>query len=172
VARVGYSARAMRRLAPIVLVAAALGFAACGGDGNNDSASNSTATTQSTTTQSTTGATTGATGKQSGKKKSSANKGSGSGGSGSGGGSTKTQTQTQTQTQPAQTGTTPAPTVAVPFKTAKTVCGTFLPETIQRQIKRGKTTKKSVAKQYSKGFPKDQRNQAYKGCLAGLNKKK
>jgi len=152
----------MRGLASTLLIGAALVLGACGGD-NNDNASTTTGTAQSTTTQSTTG-TSGDNGAKKGKKGSgSKNKGGGS--STSGGGSTQTETQTQTQTQ---TATTPSPTSVTPFKTAKTVCGTFLPKTIQRQIKNGKTTKKKVAKQYSKGFAQDQRSQAYKGCLAGL----
>jgi hypothetical protein len=156
----------MRRLASTLLIGAALVLGACGSD-NNDNASTTTGTTQSTTTQSTTG-TSGSTGTKK-QKKSSGSKNKSGGSSTSGGGSTQTGTQTQTQA-PAQTQstTTPSPSSVTPFKTAKTVCGTFLPKTIQRQIKNGKTTKKKVAKQYSKGFAQDQRSQAYKGCLAGL----
>ena len=155
---------AMRRLALMLSIGAALALGACGGDDNNN-ASTTTASTPTTATQPATG-TTGKSGKK-GKKKSGKSNGSGGGSSTSTGGTTKTGTQTQTQTQ-AQTQTTPAPAAASPYKTAKTVCGTILPNVVKRQLKKGQTTKKKVAKSYSKGWPSDQRNQAYRGCLAGL----
>ena len=54
------------------------------------------------------------------------------------------------------------------MKKAKTVCKSFLPNQIAKELKRGKRTEKSVAKNYSKAFPAKQRNDAYRGCLAGL----
>jgi hypothetical protein len=155
-------------LSTSLLIAAAVTLGACGGSDNNDNASTTTGTTQSTTTQSTTGTTTGSSGgTKTGKGKSSKGK---KGQSGQSGGSSA-QTETQTKSQPTgttPTGTAPKPSDVDPFKIAKNVCGTFLPETIARDIKKGKITKKKVAKDYSKGYPTDQRTKAYKGCLAGL----
>lgn len=167
----------MRRLAPILVLAAALALGACGGSDKKNNAS----TTTGTTTQSTTG-TTGATGSGGGRKKnkkgtgknstggSKGNGGSSGGGNKGSGGSTTPTTTTGTQTKPPSQGTTPTPANVSPAKTAKAVCSQFLPEAIKRDIKRGKLTKKKVATQYSMGYPKDQRSEAYKGCLAGLNK--
>jgi hypothetical protein len=153
---------AMRRLGSVIVISATLVLGACGGDDNNN-ASNNTATTQTTAPQ----PATGTTGKSGEKSKSKSGK-SQSGGSTSGGGgtqTTKTTTQTQTTTQ---TGTTPTPPPPTPYKTAKNVCANILPTAVKRDLKRGKTTKKKVAKSYSTGWPADQRKQAYKGCLAGL----
>jgi hypothetical protein len=170
----GYPARAMRRLAPILILVAALALSACGGgDDKKDNAS-----TTGTTTQSTTKGTTGTTGSSGGgktNKKKSASKNSsggsnGNGGNSSGGSTSPSQTTTSTQTTTPSQGTPPRPAAVTPAKTAKTVCSQFLPEPIRRDIKRGKITKKKVATQYARGYPKDQRSQAYKGCLAGLNK--
>jgi hypothetical protein len=151
-------------LSTSVLIAAAVALGACGGSDNKDNASTTTGTTQSTATQSTTGTTTGS----SGGTKTSKGKGS----KGRKGQSDGSSAQTQTQTQPTgttPTGTVPNPSAVDPFKISKNVCGTFLPEVIARDLKKGKISKKKVAKQYSKGYPTDQRTKAYKGCLAGLN---
>ena len=56
-------------------------------------------------------------------------------------------------------------------KTAKTVCSGFLPKPTQRDIESGKKSREEVAREYSRGFPRDLRDEAYKGCLAGLPKK-
>jgi hypothetical protein len=166
----------MRRLVLIMGFAAALALGACGGDDNKngDNASTTTATTETTGTS--TGKTTDDRGRNKGKdgsgdsKKGSGGKsGSGSGGSGgtTTGGSKTTTTGTQTGDQP--TPTAPTNLQPTPFKTAKKVCGDFLPVPIQKQIKSGKISKETVAKNYSKGYPQGQRGEARKGCLAGLN---
>jgi hypothetical protein len=51
---------------------------------------------------------------------------------------------------------------------AKTVCNSFLPKQIQRDLKENKRKPESVAKDYSRGFPDKQQQDAYEGCLAGL----
>jgi hypothetical protein len=171
----GYPARAMRRLASSLLILTALALGACGGgDSKDDNASKTSATTGTTgsTTESTTGTTTedkgGKSGSGKGGKKAKSGGGSGSGGASSTSGGDSTQTQTKTSTTPT---TPPASQNVNPRKTARTVCGTFLPDPISRKIKHGKITKQKVAKQYSKGYPEDQRSEAYKGCLEGLNKR-
>jgi hypothetical protein len=155
----------MRRLSASLVIVAALALGACGGDDNkNDNAS----TTTGTTTQSTTGTTTGKSGNGGGKKnKRSSKKGGSKSKSESSGGSTTPSTATKTQATPSQ-GTTPTPNN--PRAIAEKVCWQFLPNVIRRDLKRGKTTRQKVARNYSRGYPKDQRSQAYKGCLAGLKK--
>ncbi len=179
-AEVGYPARAMRRLTLSMAIAAALALGACGGDDNKSDNASTTTDSTTQTTGTTTGKTTGDGGKKgedSGKSGKSGS-GSGSGGSGSGSGSgsggsnggsngTTTGDDTPTSTQP--TPTTPTNVQPTPFKTAKKVCGDFLPEPIKRQIKNGKISKETVAKNYSRGFPEGQRGKAQSGCLAGLN---
>jgi len=174
-------ARAMRRMAPILLVAAALGLGACGGGNDNKSTSNASTsttgtTTSSTTTTSTTSKTTKKKGSKSGGGKSSSGKGKGksgssggkgksgsSGGGSSSGGSSSGTPSTASPSAPGGPVTT--------FKTARTVCGTFLPDILARQIKSGKKSRQDVAKLYSKGWPKAQRADAERGCLAGLTKR-
>ena len=158
----------MRRVKPttvaILLVAAATGLGACGGDDKGSNAS--TTTTQTTpTTTSTTKTTT--TKKQSGNSKSGSGGGSNSGSKSKSGSSNK-----GTPTTPAAPTGNPTNAVPKPFNTSRTVCGTFLPNQIQRQLKRGSKTKESVARAYSKGYPEKQRSAAYKGCLAGLKKRR
>jgi hypothetical protein len=153
----------MRRLSASLVIVAALALGACGGDDNkNDNAS----TTTGTTTQSTT---TGKSGNGGGKEnKRSSQKGGSKSKSGSSGGSTTPSTTTKTQATPSQ-GTTPTPPNS-PRQIAEKVCSQFLPNVIRHDLKRGKTTIQKVARNYSRGYPKDQRSQAYKGCLAGLKK--
>jgi hypothetical protein len=169
----------MRRSAPLLILVAALALGACGG--GSDTKTNASTTT-ATTPGSTTGASgaSGATGAKKGHQKSRGKSSTGgskaNGGNGGGGGKTSTGSAPPpaktngTQTKPPSQGTTPTPANISPAKTAKTVCSQFLPEAIKRDIKRGKITKKKVATQYAKGYPKEQRSEAYKGCLAGLNK--
>jgi hypothetical protein len=153
----------MRRVSASLVIVAALALGACGGDDNkNDNAS----TTTGTTTQSTT---TGKSGNGGGKEnKRSSKKGGSKSKSGSSGGSTTPSTTTKTQATPSQ-GTTPTPPNS-PRQIAEKVCSQFLPNVIRSDLKRGKTTIQKVARNYSRGYPKDQRSQAYKGCLAGLKK--
>jgi len=54
------------------------------------------------------------------------------------------------------------------YKVAKTVCNSFLPKQIAKDLKDGDRKPESVARDYSKGFPDKQRKRAYEGCLAGL----
>ena len=152
---------AMRGLAVTLAIGAALAFAACGGD-DNDNASNDTATTQTTATQGT-----GKTGKR-GKETAKAGKSKkGTGASPTSGGSKTETATTQTQSETPSVPQTPKG----PYAVAKTVCQNIVPTVVQRQLKQGKTTKKKVARQYSTGWPPNQRKRAYRGCLAGLNKK-
>jgi hypothetical protein len=157
----------MRRLSASLVIVAALALGACGGDDNkNDNASTTTGTTTQSTT---TGTTTGKSGNGGPKKnKQSSKKGGSKSKSGSSGGSTTPSTTTKTQATPSQ-GTTPTPPNS-PRQIAEKVCSQFLPNVIRSDLKRGKTTIQKVARNYSRGYPKDQRSQAYKGCLAGLKK--
>jgi hypothetical protein len=153
----------MKVVASILLSATALALGACGGGDDNNNASTTTGTTQ-TTTGTSTGTQTGDG--ASAKKKKKSGGGSKSAKKKSKGSSTGTQTSAPPQ------GTTTAPTKPSTFKTAKTVCQTFLPNQIRRDLKRDRTTKTKVAKKYSTGWPSDQRRKAYRGCLAGLNAQK
>jgi hypothetical protein len=150
---------AMRALTVTIAIGAALALGACGGD-DNDNASNNTATTQTTGTQGTGAAKSKQNGKKGGKP---------AGGSATSGGSNTTQTQTGTQPEGGTTSTTPA-TPKTPYAIAKTVCQNIVPTIVKRQLKKGKTTKQKVAKQYSTGWKPEQRKDAYRGCLAGLKK--
>jgi hypothetical protein len=152
----------MKLVASILLSAAALALGACGGADDNNKASTTTGTTRTTTGTST--GTQTADGANAKKKKSGG--GSKSAKKRRGGSSTGTQTSAPPQ------GTSTAPTKPSTFKTAKTVCQSFLPNQIRRDLKRSKTTKTKVAKKYSTGWPSDQRRKAYRGCLAGLNAQK
>jgi hypothetical protein len=157
----------MRSIAVTIALGMALALGACGGS-SKDNASNTTSTTPTTATQPAAGAT-GRSGKHSGKQAASGkNKGQSKK---SGGAKTQT-TKTQTQTQTTKTSTTTTPSSSPPsvYKTAKNICGTIIPNVVQRQLRQGKTTKKKVAKQYSTGWPPEKRKDAYKGCLAGLKK--
>ena len=51
------------------------------------------------------------------------------------------------------------------------MCTSFLPKQLERDLKSGKKSAKEIAKDYSRGFPKAQRQKAYSGCLAGLKSK-
>jgi Flp pilus assembly protein TadG len=165
----------MRSLLLSLGVAAALALGACGGDDNkSDNASTTTATTQTTgtTTDKTTedgGKKKGKSGSSGGSKSGGNNGGGGSGSSGGGGTTTRDQSTGTTQSSTQPEPTTPSQIKVTPFKTAKKVCAQFLPEPIKRQIRSGKVSKETVAKNYAKGYPADQRNAARKGCLAGLN---
>ncbi len=56
-------------------------------------------------------------------------------------------------------------------KVAQTVCNSFLPKQIERNLKDGKRKPEDVARDYSRGFPEKQEKRAYEGCLAGLKKR-
>jgi hypothetical protein len=160
-----------------LLIATVFALGACGGgDNSNDNASN--------TTSGGTTATTGGTGASGGSKSTTktqtttterkrSRKGKGKNGSGKSGGGSRTQSETTTTTE---TPTTTTPTtpgqIPKPYDTAKKVCGAFLPLQVQRDLKRGKRSEKSVARQYSRAWPEDQKKSAYKGCLAGLKARK
>jgi hypothetical protein len=55
---------------------------------------------------------------------------------------------------------------------AKRVCKGFLPNQTEKELKKNKTTYEAVAKNFAKGWPKEKRDEAYKGCLAGLKARK
>jgi hypothetical protein len=152
----------------VILASAALALGACGGDDNSDQAATTgtNAGTQTTGTGTTeTGKTTGTRerkGEDRGGKQGSGN-GGGSGGSGGGGsqgsGSQGGGSGSDSSSQLNQGNTR---------RTAKRVCSDFLPPVLARQIKSGKKSEKEVAKDYAKGFPRNLRDLAYAGCLAGL----
>jgi hypothetical protein len=167
----------MRRALPILLLLGAFALGACGGDDNKSSDNASTtATTGATTTGTTKGTTSSGTTQETTTTKDRRRGHKGGGGdrkrSGGGGGSkttTTNKTQSTTQTPPAST--TPSQ-IPKPYDTAKKVCGAFLPLAITRAVDKGRRSAKSVARQYSRAWPKDQKTAAYKGCLAGLKARK
>ena len=55
--------------------------------------------------------------------------------------------------------------------TAKTVCTSFLPKALERDLKSGDKSPEEIAKDYSRAFPAAQRKDAYDGCLAGVKSK-
>jgi hypothetical protein len=55
---------------------------------------------------------------------------------------------------------------------ARGVCQRFLPKQTERDLKAGRTTIQKVAREYSQGWPSNKRDEAYKGCLAGLKARK
>ena len=56
--------------------------------------------------------------------------------------------------------------------TAKTVCTSFLPTALERDLKSGKKSAEDIAKDYSRAFPTTRSaKRAYDGCLAGLKTK-
>lgn len=170
--------------AAVILAVAALGLGACGDDNKSstsgDSATNDAIATNSTdTTNGTTGTGTGTgkTGTTDDKGKTSTTEkgddkggsrgggggggddssGSGSGNSGSGNGGNSTGQKELTSKNVKST--------------AKTVCTSFLPTALQRDLKNGKKSAEEIAKDYSRAFPTSQRKAAYDGCLAGLKTK-
>ena len=148
-----------------LLVAGALALGACGSDDNKDSgttaATATTGTTETTDTQ-TTGTTERTQTREDRTTKTERGDDSGGRNSGSGGGGSKKGGD--------DSGSTPQP-AAQPgnvYKVAKTVCNSFLPKQIAKDLKDGDRKPESVARDYSKGFPDKQRQRAYEGCLAGL----
>jgi hypothetical protein len=150
----------------VFLAAAALALGACGGDDKGNGDTTDTGAALDTTVNSGTG-TTGTTEKQTtgttredrtttrergddkgGRKRSGSGRSGGSdGGSGDSG----------SGTQPGNVR-----------KVAQTVCNGFLPKVIARDLEKGKRKPEDVARDYSRGFPKNQQQLAYEGCLAGL----
>ena len=161
----------------IVLVSAALALGACGGDDNNDSTTSPAATGTDTTATTGTGEdrTTGTTTKERSTKTRTRESGDDSGGGGSnrgsggsnGSGNDGTTTQQKSSSKKKAEELTPANT----FSTAKTVCESFLPKALERDLKSGKKSADEIARDYSKGYPAEQRKKAYSGCKAGLAKK-
>lgn len=156
-----------------LLAAATLALGACGGDDKGDSGTTGAGATLDQTTNAGTGET-GTTGTTTKERTSTredrtgtSERGDDSGGrdrSGSGsngGGSDKGSDDSGSTAQPpAQPGNV--------YKTAKTVCNSFLPKQIEKDLKDGDRKAESVARDYSRGFPEKQQKRAYEGCLAGL----
>jgi hypothetical protein len=158
----------MKRLSSIVLASAVLALGACGGDNNSSDNASTTAPTGATgptTTQKTNTSTTTTGTRKKGKSGSGSKGKSGSGSSGGSTTNTQTTKTTKTTTTPAQTTPNQIPK---PFNTARKVCGAFLPPQVVKPVERGKRSAASLARQYSRGWPKEQRRQAYAGCLQGL----
>ena len=163
--------------AAIVLAGAALALGACGGDDNNDSTTSPAAT--GTDTSATTGTTedkgNGTTTKERTTKTRTRERGDDSGGGGSnrgsGGGSDDSGNGGTTQKKSGSKDQAEELTPANTFSTAKTVCESFLPKALERDLKSGKKSADEIARDYSKGYPAEQRKKAYSGCKAGLSKK-
>jgi hypothetical protein len=156
-----------------LLAAAALALGACGGDdegnGTTDAGSPEFTTNSGTgTTGTTERERTGTSEDRTTKTKESGDDGGGSSGSGGGGGSKKggsggnddSGSKAQPATQPGNV-----------YNVAQTVCKSFLPKQIQRDLEKDDRQPEDVARDYSRGFPGKQRQRAYEGCLAGLKKR-
>jgi hypothetical protein len=160
-----------------LLAAATLALGACGDDNKSDSETTGAGATLDQTTNAGTGetGTTGTTTKErtgtredrtgtrergddkGGRERSGSGGGDGSNGGGSDG---RSDDSGSTAQPPAQPGNV--------YKTAKTVCNSFLPKQIEKDLKDGDRKAESVARDYSRGFPEKQQQRAYDGCLAGL----
>ena len=156
-----------------LIAAAALALGACGGDDNkSDSGTTGAGASLDQTTNSGTGetGTTGTTTRErtstregtttrerTNTRERSGSGGGGSNGSGSGGGSDDSGSKATPALQPGNVE-----------KTAKTVCTSFLPKQIEKDLEDGDRKAESVARDYSRGFPEKQQKAAYEGCLAGL----
>jgi hypothetical protein len=158
----------------VALLAAALALGACGGDdGGNDGTTgagspefttNTGATTPGTTDRERTG-----TGEdRTTKTKERGDDRGGSGGSGGGGGSKK---RGSGGNDDSGSTTQPAEQPGNVYKVAQTVCNSFLPKQIERDLKDGDRKPEEVARDYSRGFSEKQEKRAYEGCLAGLKKR-
>jgi hypothetical protein len=154
-----------------LLAAAALALGACGGDdegnGTTDAGSPEFTTNSGTgTTGTTERERTGTSEDRTTKTKERGDDRGGSSGSGGGsndggsGGNDDSGSKAQPTTQPGAV-----------FKIARTVCNSFLPKQIQRDLAKDKRQPEDVARDYSRGFPDKQRERAYEGCLAGLKKR-
>jgi hypothetical protein len=155
-----------------LLAAAALALGACGGDdggnGTTDAGSPEFTTNSGTgTTGTTERERTGTSEDRTTKTKERGDDRGGSGGSGGGGsknrgsgGNDDSGSTTQPATQPGNV-----------YKVAQTVCNSFLPKQIQRDLEKDDRQPEEVARDYSRGFPGKQRERAYEGCLAGLKKR-
>lgn len=156
----------------MALLAAALALGACGGDdGGNDGTTgagspefttNTGATTTGTTERERTGTAEDRTTNTSKERGDDRGGSGGSGGSknrGSGGNDDSGST-TQPAEQPGNV-----------YKVAQTVCNSFLPKQIERNLEDGDRKPEDVARDYSRGFSDKQEKRAYEGCLAGLKKR-
>ena len=158
----------------VLLAAGALALGACGGDDGGDTvgATQPTAKTQTTETDGN-GTTTrertrtrerDRTTEERGDDSGGGNRGSGSGGSGGGSNGSRGSDDSGSTSQPAaQPGNV--------RKVAQTVCNSFLPKATQRELEKGDRKAEDVARDYSRAFPEKQREAAYEGCLAGLEKR-
>jgi hypothetical protein len=152
----------------VALLAAAVALGACGGDdGGNDGTTGAAGSPEFTTntgatTTGTTGATTGTTERErtgTGKDRTTNTKERGNDRGGSGGNDDSGSTS-QPAEQPGNV-----------YKVAQTVCSTFLPKQIERNLEDGDRKPEDVARDYSRGFSEKQEKRAYEGCLAGLKKR-
>ncbi len=150
----------------LFLAVATFALGACGDDkGSNESATTGADTTAAGTTETGTTKKRTGTGKtETGKRKRDDKGGSGGGsddssGSGSGGKS--------------GSGSSPEKELSGKnvYSTSKTVCNSFLPTALEQDLKSGDKSAEDIAKDYSKGYPAEERKRAHDGCLAGLKGK-
>ena len=162
----------------VIVAIAALALGACGDDNKDSAGSGDTATSGAIATGVTTG--TDTTTKNGTTKTSTDDRKGGSGKSGgsddSGNGSTTNRSSPADGSGAgSDNAKTPDPSKELSGKnvksTAKTVCSSFLPKALERDLKNGDKSAQEIAKDYSKAFPSDQRDDAYAGCLAGLKTK-
>ena len=175
----------MKTFIAISMIVLALGLAACGDD-NDHSAQDTAAQTPATGTKTgtTTGTTTSKEDRKAKRRESSSKRSSGS--------DSKSDTSRKRRTTNSGKGTATTPSSRdrnknagkAPLYTekeaedlssqlvAKRVCQGFLPTETEAELKKNKTTYEAIAKNYAKGWPASKRDEAYKGCLAGLKARK
>jgi hypothetical protein len=164
--------RIHRTSTALILAVAALGLGACGDDNKSDTGGDA-ATNEAIATDATTGTTdskTGTTGtgttKKTGTTKTNESKRDDKGGSGGGSGGGNSGSGNSGKRDKAEELTDKNVK-----STAKTVCTSFLPKALERDLKSGDKSPEDIAKDYSRGFPQAQRKDAYEGCLSGLKSK-
>ena len=154
----------------LFLALATLALGACGDDkGSNESANTGADTTAAGTTETGTTETgttkTGTTKKRTrtGKTETGDDKGGRRGGSddSSGSGSGKSGSDSPEKELSGKNV----------YSTSKTVCSSFLPTALQKELKDGDKSAEDIATDYSKGYPAEERKRAHDGCLAGLKGK-
>ena len=160
------------------LLSAALALGACGGDdggngttgaGSPEFTTNSGTTNSGTTTTGTTE--TERTGTREDRTTSTKERGDDRGGSGSSGSGSGSKKRGSGGNDDSGSTAQPATQPGNVYKVAQTVCNSFLPKQIERNLDNGKRKPEDVARDYSRGFNDKQQKRAYEGCLAGLKKR-
>lgn len=157
----------------LFLAVATFALGACGDDkGSNESATTGADTTAGGTTETGTTETgttkTGTTKKRTGTGKTETGKRKRDDKGGSGGGSDDSSGGGKSGS-----GSSPEKELSGKnvYSTSKTVCSSFLPTALEQDLKSGDKSAEDIAKDYSQGYPAEERKRAHDGCLAGLKGK-